>query len=225
MPFFIIPIVMMFIVLIAVSAIWSAKVAKERREGMRALSQTLGLQFSGAKDRSFDERYPFIDKLCSGRNRYGFNVMQGHYRGQQIYVFDYHYETTSKDSKGKKKTRHHYFSFFILHHHGDFPELIICKEGYFAKMIQFFGFDDIDFESSEFSRQFLVKSPQKKFAYDICHSGMIEYLLANRDLNIEIERDVLTLFFHRRLDPDQIKFNLNRLLEVRALFPDYLFKN
>lgn len=221
MPFFII----LFVVLIIGGAIWSAHLAKKRREGMRTLARTLGLEFSGGKDYSFDERYSFIDKLCKGRNRYGFNVMQGHYRGHPVYAFDYHYETKSTDSKGKRKTHHHHFSFFILHYNANFPELIICREGFFSKMVQFFGFDDIDFESAEFSRRFLVKSPHKKFAYDICHSGMIEYLLANSDLNIEIERDVLTLFFPNRLNFSQIKYNLDRLLEVRARFPDYLFNN
>ncbi|MDB2686627.1 hypothetical protein N9Y42_05400 [Mariniblastus sp.] len=225
MPLFIVPIIALFIVFIVIGAIRSAQLAKARTEGMQALSQKLGLQFAGEKDHSFDERYPFIEKLCSGKNRYGFNVLQGLYQGQQVYVFDYHYETTSRDSKGKRKTSHHYFSFMILHHHGNFPELIICREGYFSKMAQFFGFDDIDFESSEFSRQFLVKSPKKKFAYDVCHSGMIEYLLANQDLNIQIENDVLTLFFPRRLDFDQIEYDLQRLLKVRALFPDYLLQN
>jgi len=190
---------------------------------MQALGQSLGLTYAAEKDHSFDDRYPFIRKLCLGRNRYGFNILRGVYRSYHVYAFDYHYETKSTDSKGRRKTHHHYFSFFILHFDGNFPELLICREGFFDKIGQFLGFDDIDFESAEFSRNFLVKSPNKKFAYDICHSQMIEYLLANDDLSIEIERDVLTMFFPRRLDPSQIQYNLDRLIAIRELFPAYLF--
>lgn len=190
---------------------------------MQALGQSLGLAYEPGKDHSYDERYPFIRKLCQGRNRYGFNILRGVYRDYHVYVFDYHYETTSTDNKGRRTTHHHYFSFFILHFDGNFPELLISREGFFSKIGQFLGFDDIDFESAEFSRKFLVKSPNKKFAYDICHSQMIEYLLANPDLSIEIERDVLTLFFGRRLDASQIKYNLDRLITIRGLFPGYLF--
>ncbi len=85
------------------------------------------------------------------------------------------------------------------------------------------GFDDIDFESHEFSRNFCVRSADKKFAYDVCNVHMIEYLLANRDLAIEIENDALAIGFDRRLQPQEIEHNFDRLLEVRAQMPDYLF--
>ncbi len=212
-----------FVLLIAVAGYFSHLAAKKRREEMHALAGNLGLTYDPENDYSFDERYAFIRKLCQGNNRYGFNILRGIYKNQHVYAFDYHYETKSTDSKGKRTTHHHYFSFFILHFDGNFPELLISREGFFSKIGQFFGFDDIDFESAEFSRKFLVQSPNKKFAYDICHSQMIEYILANGDLNIEIERDVLTLFFSRRLEPDQIKYNLDRLITVRDLFPEYLF--
>jgi hypothetical protein len=52
---------------------------------------------------------------------------------------------------------------------------------------------------------------------------MIEYLLANRDLTIEIENDALALTFAGRLAPDRIRPNLDRLVEVRQLLPGYLF--
>ena len=219
MPFLII----FFVVLMLVGAFFSAQAAKKRREGLSALGQSIGLNFQSGKDYSFDERYPFISKLCQGRDRYGFNILHGMYRNFPVYAFDYHYTTTSRDKDGKTETHHHYFSFFILHFQGAFPELLICREGFFSKIGQFFGFDDIDFESAEFSRRFLVKSPNKKFAYDICHSQMIEYMMANPDLSIEVERDVLTLFFSRRLEPAQIKYNLDRLVQVRELFPNYVF--
>ena len=212
-----------FALLIGIGGYFSHLAAKKRREGLQALGQSLGLTYDPNKEYSYDERYPFIRRLCRGDDRYGFNILRGIYRSHHVYAFDYHYETTSTDKDGKTETNHHYFSFFILHFDGSFPELLISREGFFSKIGQFLGFDDIDFESAEFSRRFLVKSPDKKFAYDICHSQMIEYLMANPDLNIEIERDVLTLFFHRRLEPAQIKYNLDRLVQVRDLFPSYLF--
>jgi hypothetical protein len=85
-----------------------------------------------------------------------------------------------------------------------------------------FGYGDIKFESAEFSNAFLVRSPDKKFAYDVCNARMIEYLLANRDLSIEIENNVLALAFTTRLSPEQIETNLQRLVEIRARLPEYL---
>jgi hypothetical protein len=133
-------------------------------------------------------------------------------------LFDYHYQTGSG-----KNTHHHYFSFFILHLSVSFPELVIGREGFFSKIAQAVGYDDIDFESHEFSRKFCVRSGDKKFAYDVCNARMIEYLLSNTDLSIEIEDDVLAISLSSRLAPEQIEPNLNRLITVRSLMPDYLF--
>jgi len=102
------------------------------------------------------------------------------------------------------------------------PELTIAKEGIFSKIAQSFGYDDIDFESHEFSRKFCVRSKDKKFAYDICNAQMIEYLLANQDMSLEFENNILALSFNKRLSPEEIVPNLDRLIYVRGLIPGYI---
>ncbi|MEW6742277.1 MAG: hypothetical protein AB1486_05920 [Planctomycetota bacterium] len=168
-------------IIIVVALVNQAK-AKKRRDAMQTLAERLGLGFDPGKDRELAQRYAFLDKLRSGSDRYAFNVLSGTYQGHAVLAFDYHYETHSTDSKGHRQTHHHYFSFFILRLPIPFPELAIGKESFFSKVAQAFGYDDIDFESHEFSRKFCVRSRDKKFAYDICHARMIEYLLSNEDL-------------------------------------------
>jgi len=102
--------------------------------------------------------------------------------------------------------------------------LTITREHVFAKIGQFLGFDDIDFESAEFSSAFSVRSKNKKFAYDICHARMMEYLLDNRDLSIEMEANCISLVFSRRLAPDRVQPNLDRLVEIRELIPRYVLE-
>jgi hypothetical protein len=218
-------IAVLFVLVIVVAAVLSARQARKRREAMARLADSLGLQFSPDKDHSVDEQYPFLDKLGQGSNRYAFNSLSGQHQGQSVHLFDYHYETHSHDSKGRSQTHHHYFSFFILRLPGQFPELTIAREGLLSKLAQAVGYDDIDFESAEFSRKFCVRSRDKKFAYDICHPRMMEYLLANPDLNLEIEQDCLALFFPSRLALEQIVPNLQRLLQIRQHFPEYLWKS
>jgi hypothetical protein len=67
-----------------------------------------------------------------------------------------------------------------------------------------------------------VRSKDKRFAYDVCNPQMIEYLLANPDLNIEIEANALALAFGTCLAADKIDENLDRLLQIRQLLPEYL---
>jgi len=211
------------IAVIAMVAILSYLGAQKRRQAMMALAAKLGLRFDPQKDWGLAEHYGFLNKLRAGSNRYVFNKLSGSYQGWDVTAFDYHYETHSSDSKGNRQTHHHYFSCFLLHLPRSFPELTICREGLLSKVAQAFGYDDIDFESHEFSRRFCVRSPDKKFAYDVCNARMIEYLLANRDLTIEIDQDTLALTFDSRLDLARIEPNLNRLVTLRSLMPEYLF--
>ena len=206
------------LVLIAVIAIVGYLSSLKRREAMMALARRLGLRFSPHKDRHLAKQYRFLDKLRHGHNRYAYNVLSGQYQGHDVMVFDYHYQTGSG-----KNTHHYHISFFMLMLPAVFPELVIGREGFFSKIAQAVGYDDIDFESHEFSRKFCVRSKDKKFAYDVCHGRMIEYLLANDDLSIEIDGHALAISFQRRLSPEQIEPNLNRLLELRSLLPDYVF--
>ena len=205
-------------------AVYGSWAARQRTLAMQQVANSLGMAFFDTQDASLDERYSFLNKLCQGSNRYAYNIISGTFQDHPVVAFDYHYETYSRDSKGNRETDHHYFSFFILTFQQSFPELVICQESWFSPLAQFFGFDDINFESAEFSRTFHVRSPEKRFAYDICHAQMIEYLLANKDLNIEIEHHCLTLFFDSCLDPNHIPYNFGRLVAIREMFPDYLMK-
>jgi hypothetical protein len=208
---------------VVVGAILSYLSAQKRRQAMLALAARLGLRFDPQKDWDLAKHYSFLNKLRAGSNRYAFNTLSGRYHDRDVTVFDYHYETHSSDGKGNQQTHHHHLSCFLLHLGRSFPELVIVREGILSKIAQAFGYDDIDFESAEFSRRFCVRSPDKKFAYDFCNARMMEYLLANDDLTIEVDQDVLALTFPSRLGPDRIEPNLDRLLRLRALMPDYLF--
>jgi hypothetical protein len=212
-----------FAALVIVLAIFGAIAAKKRREAFALLAARLGLTFSPGRDHSIASRFHFLDRLAHGSNRYAYNVLSGSYQGGGVLVFDYHYQTESRDSKGNRRTHHHHFSCFVLQLERSFPELTIAREGILSKMAQAFGYDDIDFESHEFSRKFCVRSKDKKFAYDVCHARMIEYLLANDDLNIEIENTALAMVYSSVLKPEEIEPNLQRLTQVRALMPNYLF--
>ena len=210
--------IFVMIALIVVVAIAGHLAARKRREAMAALAGRLGFRFSPRRSRALARRYDFMDKLRAGRNRYAHNVLSGTYQGHDVVVFDYHYQTGSG-----KNTHHHHLSFFILQMPIMCPELTIGPEGVLSKIAQAVGYDDIDFESHEFSRRFCVRCRDKKFAYDVCHAQMIEYLLANDDLTVEIDANAMAIWFDSRLSPQQIEPNLGRLVALRSLMPDYLF--
>jgi len=212
-------IIVLFMIIAVVGMVFGYIASEKRRQAMRDLAAKLGLSFYIGKDKNIARQYEFLDKLRQGHNRYAKNILYGKYRGHEVKVFDYHYQTGSG-----KNTHHYHFSFFILQMPMVFPELKIGPEGFFSKIGQSLGYDDIDFESHEFSRKFCIRSKDKKFAYDFCNAQMIEYLLSNSDLNIELEHNCLAISFSRRLAPENIEPNLERLLQIRSLMPNYLFE-
>ena len=218
-----IPVVFVAVVVVVfIGVIFNAIAQRKRREGLFELAQRLNLDFHGGQDDGIPGRFGFLKQLAQGDDRYAVNVLSGNYQQNEILAFDYHYATYHTDKNGTHKDDH-WFSFFILTLPAVFPDLTIRRENFLTRVAEVFGYQDIKFESAEFSRAFNVRSPDKKFAYDVCNAKMMEYLLANHDLSIEIENEVIALAFNTRLSVEQIEFNLQRLVELRSRLPEYLF--
>lgn len=209
-------------VAIIAAIVYGQIVKRQRRDALAALAARLGLAFAEDDDHDLAETLDFLRKLDEGSNRYVYNRLSGVYQGQEVMAFGFHYETYSHGKRGRQ-THHHHFSVVTLALPRPFPELLITPEGFFSKIAQALGYDDIDLESAEFSRAFCVRSPDKKFAYDVCHPQMMEYLLARRDLAVEFEGNVLALAFDTCLEVEEIEPRLQQLVEIRRLMPEYLF--
>jgi hypothetical protein len=156
---------------------WGYYKAKRRREMLAAWAGSRGLGFIADQDSGFDERHIGFECLQKGSKRYAYNISEGALNGRRIWAFDYHYETYSS-SKNGRQTHHHYFSAVLIAPNLLLKPLFIRPEHFLDKVTEFFGYDDIDFESAEFSRKFYVKSPDKKWAYDVIGQPTMELLLA-----------------------------------------------
>lgn len=167
--------------------------AKKRREALTALAAELGWSFDPSPDSTIDSRYGHFEVFTRGHSRFGFNTLTGSltiagrtYPGQ---MGDYEYKVTRSNGKSTTTTTHR-FSYLILHlPFSNLPTLSIRPEGLWDKLKGALGFDDIDFESAEFSRRFFVQSNDRKFAYAVVHPRMMEFLLASGRPSIHIQND------------------------------------
>lgn len=127
----------------------------------------------------FAEREEFPLFRQGGERRVDY-LIEGKCLGRQLLLFDYAYVTGS----GKSKTTHSLTALMI-----ETPVfgrgLTVRPENFFDRIAAFMGFDDINFEFEEFNRAFQVKCNDKKFAYDVFHNDMMEFLMQHRDLAIE----------------------------------------
>ena len=82
-------------------------------------------------------------------------------RPYPVKMGDFNYKVTRSTGKGSNTTTYR-LSYLILHlPFALTPDLLIRREGVFDKIAGAIGFDDIDFESAEFSRRFYVKSSDR----------------------------------------------------------------
>ena len=206
-----------FFVLVVVAIIFGFKAAAERRRKLARWAAGHGMSYIRDNDDSLDYRWPDFDSLNQGHDRYGYNVMEGTWAGMPIAAFDYHYETGSGDDE----TSWH-FSAVILTAPLRLKPLAIRKEGFFDKIGDFFGAGDIDFESAEFSRRFYVKSPDRKWAYDVIHTRMMEYLMANGRYTIEFDHRSIIVEDGDTWDPAQFAAAAEFIRGMIDRFPDYL---
>lgn len=197
---------------------------EKRRKALRAWATAQGLSFNAEREVGYDVRYPQFGALGKGDNRYAYNVMRGLWKGRALQAFDYHYETHSTDSKGRRTTHHHHFSAILLDSEVPLKPLFIRPEGVLDKVTEFFGFDDIDFESAEFSRKFYVKASDKKWAYDVIHPRAMEFLLGAPAFTIQFETCCVLVCRDRTFGVDEF----SRAVEVAAglldRLPEYVIK-
>ena len=216
------------IVVIAIIAGYYSYLAQQkRREELSSLARELGWDFDPDRDGSHDEEYADFEMFRRGHSRAAYNTLSGSLtiddRPYPARMGDFTYKITSSNGK-TTTTRTYHFSYLVLDlPFPGVPDLLIRREGWFDKVAGFFGFDDIDFESAEFSRKFCVKSADKKFAYDVIHPRMMEFLLQSAPTAIDIERGRCCLSDgSRRWEPAEFKAMAAWIDKFFDQWPDHL---
>jgi hypothetical protein len=160
----------------------NAYIAKRQRPGqLAALAAQLGWRFETDADESFDDQYGHFSAFARGHSRSAFNTFYGaiEVEGRQwpVRTGDFRYRTTSTNGKHRTTVTHCLSYAIVETPHLGAPDLYFRREGLFDRVAGAFGFEDIDFESAEFSERFHVKSSDKRFAYAVLDPRMMEFLL------------------------------------------------
>jgi hypothetical protein len=219
-----IALIIVVVTVIVAAGIYSWRAAAQRKKDLAAWAAAKGLSYADTKDPAIRSRFPAFKCLDQGDNRYAYNVMSGQWSGRDVLAFDYHYETHSTDSKGHRTTSNHYFSAAIVGSQVPLQPLSIRPEGFFDKITEFLGVEDIDFESAEFSRTFFVKAPDRKWAYDVLHARTMEFLLAQPRFSIQF--DTRSVIIHRQgtFQPPEFQAAIETVCGILDRLPEYLIR-
>ena len=220
--------IVLAIVIIGIGIYLGYLAEKKRREALARLAADCGLVYNAGDPFNLPGRLGHIHTFDRGHDREAKNVIHGTWRSREMTVFDYKYATTetSTDSKGRTTTREvdHWFSAMVHRLELPFPQLTIRPEGLLDKIGDFLGFDDIDFESDEFSRKFRVTSENRKFAYDICHVRTMEWLLAHRGWHVELVGGYFLLTAGGTWPAPKFREALDFTAEFFERIPDFVWR-
>lgn len=177
------------VALIVFAVILSAKHERERREKLEALAAARGGQFY-ADFPGIHQVLPAYPLLERGHSRRAFNVASASLELGGIPCAclwgEYQYKITTSNGKRTQTTTYTH-GFVALAPQLVVPEeLTVRREGFLDKIGEFFGADDIDFESSEFSKRFHVKCSDRRFAFDLFDPRMMEFFLAGEPSSIHL---------------------------------------
>jgi len=217
--------IVLVIIVVVVIAIIGQWFSTRRRKALAAWAAAHQLAFRAEKDYQVDEKHPGFDCLQRGDDRYAYNIMSGAWDGQNLLAVDYHYKTETTNSKGEQQSSHHHFSAVIVRSPVPLRPLFIRPEGVFDKITEFMGFDDIDFESAEFSRKFYVKAPDRKWAYDVIHQRTMEFLLSQPRFSIQFAPVGVIVSLSRTFKPDEFGAAAGVAAGMLNRLPDYVVRD
>lgn len=193
--------------------------SKERRKKLAAYAESQGWRFSPDKNKRLSAQYPGLKCLHRGHSRFAKNIMQGQRSTRDITAFDYHYAT------GHGKSRRDYnFSALILSSPLTLQSLYIRPEHIFDKISDFFGYDDIDFESAEFSRAFYIKAPEKSWAYQVIHPQMMAFLLESPKFHVQFSVSDIIVWRNKRFQERDFDAAFDLIQGLLERIPTYIGK-
>jgi hypothetical protein len=209
-----------FLAIAVVAVVFSYVAAKKRREAMQAFATARGWRYE-------QEQPALVDRFAgppfgTGFGREAYNVLYGSHDGRDLVSFDYTYKTQSSNGKTTTTTTHT-FSVLALRMGVAMPALTVDPESFLDRFVGRITGNDIDLESEDFNRAFTVTCPDRKFASDVLHPQMMEYLLQDPQLGWRFEQDSMLVIARGQRTPEQIDATIEVMDGITDRIPEFVW--
>jgi hypothetical protein len=214
------------LVVLAVAAgialvVFSFVQAAKRREAMSAYAVSRGWRYEESQPLLVDrfDGAPF----GIGHGRSATNAVYGQHDGRDFVSFDYKYLTTSGSGKDRRTTTHS-FSVLALSMGVPLPSLRVDPENLLERVVGRVTNTDIELELEDFNRAFTVSCPDRKFASDVLHPQMMEFLLQHPDVGWRFERDSMLMVSGSQRSVEEIDATLALMDQITDRIPDFVWR-
>ncbi|MGH3877595.1 MAG: DUF3137 domain-containing protein [Actinophytocola sp.] len=177
------------------------------------------------RDRSLIDRFRG-DPFGRGHGRDAKHALRGEHRGRQVLAFEYSYKETEGSGDDRRTTtyRHTVVSLSLP---AARPTLQVGREGFGRKLLGFVGVRDLQLESEQFNEAFHIKADDDKFAYDVLHPRMMEWMLSDQraqSVPFRFERGDLMTWDREKIDVRKVEWMLDYLCDVVDRVPSFVWK-
>lgn len=192
---------MAVVAIIAILFLTYAFVTRVRRQReLPVVAAAHGLRYSDVDP--FDSTRVAFDLFRAGDGRTVEHLMWNETSGAR--VFDYAYFVERRDENGRIHRVWTTFSCALARHNGAWPELRLLRERMFDRALTRVGLPDIDLESEEFNRSFVVQCEDRRFATALLDAQMMEALLAAPPKTNFETKGRWVLVWRRRVSPAEM---------------------
>ena len=227
----------LFLALAIGGAIYGWVRHRERADAMEKLADRLGVEYHPngvggvSRHASFLERLfssagagtpiPDADPFDQGDDRRPYHTLRGAIdvagTGRDLWAGDWKYETGS----GKNRSTHR-FSYVALAAPEHGPRVRVRPESVLDTAAATLGFNDLDFESLEFSDAYHVTADDERYAYALFHPAMIEFFLENRPPRVRVGDGWVVVYGEQRWPPGDFERHVAIAARIVALWPRHL---
>ncbi len=189
---------------------------KRRTERWRQVADEMGFAFDPKPAPGFLSRFPTFQLFTQGHSRTVKNLMQGTALGLELDIFDYSYVT------GGGKSRQTWLQTVLAFEIDgtELPSFSMRPESVFDKIGQWFGYQDIDFESHpRFSRSYLLRGQREDAIRELFQDPVLEYFEESTGCCTEGGGNRLVYYRSRqRIAPSKVRDFMEEGFRVLALF-------
>lgn len=209
--------VILFIAIVAAVIVFSAVQAAKRRKELADAAMRMGMTYAQHDPFGLPNKHADMLAFGKGHSKKAYNTLYGEKNGLFTVVTDYQY------TEGSGKNSHTYYkTYCIIDTDKRFAQLQARPENFLDTIASWVGFDDIDFEYKEFNDAFYVRCRDKKFAYDIIHAKMMEYLLRHRGLHFEMAGRSVLAHYDKTIRPVEYPALISSAQGIIGLLPTYM---
>ncbi|MCT2586034.1 DUF3137 domain-containing protein [Actinophytocola gossypii] len=184
-----------------------------------------------------------------GHSRRAEHVLRGTYRGRTMQAFEYSYKETrgrgdhiysesykranlragnTEHISPHQDTKTYRFTVVSLLSPAPRPTLEVTREGWGRKLLGMVGVKDLQLESEQFNKTFHIRTNADKFAYDILHPRMMEWMLTDQraqSIPFRFERGDIVVWDEGRIELAKVDQLLEYASEILDRTPDFVWKD